>query len=580
LPHAERQINIIAAILEKPVIERILEHLGPLVRRVLQGAMGAGPCLGVAGGLSGPSFTRGPAFRRRPPREAVLGRGEDAAASAALPRDPGDCLYSMAAPWRQDRRTARLPNESAMNAVRTRRTEPAPHPLIDLDACIRQLDRSGRLLRVKTEVDPVHELAGIAKRFEGGKAMLFERVKGSDWPVLVGLLWNRALVGSLFGVPKEEVPFKIAAAIAPWRADRESLAPALLERAPVNEVIEPEIDLYRLPAPVHALLDGGRYLDSSVVIARNPATGAPNASIHRMMITARDRISFLIDPGRHLGEFVEIAEKRGEVLPVTINNGVGLAPWIVSSLPRLGDFKPYVANHLVGRAIDFVRAQTVDVPAYADAQFVIEAEILPGVREMEAPFAEVTGYYGQPDRRWVMRVKAITRRAKPVFHTVLSGQEVWNAVGFTAEAAIFAALKAKIPEVRAVYLPPGGCGFYAAVVQVENARPGLGPEVIRGTFAAFKSLQRVTVVDTDVDLFDAVDVEWATTTRFDPAKDLIVMPDQEGHILNPVVKINPDGKGGTITKIGIDAMAPHDGGFPFQRVRFQDVNPAQYDIRG
>lgn len=464
-----------------------------------------------------------------------------------------------------------------MNA--TRRSKPSAHPLIDLNACVRQLDANGQLRRVKTEVDPVHELAGIAKRFEGGKAMLFERVRGSDWPVLIGLLWNRALVGSLFGTAKEEVPFRIAAAIGPWRAARESIAPKLRKRAPANEVVETEVDLERLPAPVHALLDGGRYLDAAVVVVRNPATGAPNTSIHRMMITGRDRLSFLIDPGRHLGEFVEQAEKRGEVLPVTINIGVGLAPWIVASLPRLGDFKPYVANHLVGRTIDFVQAQSVDVPAYADAQFVIEAEILPGVRETEAPFAEVTGYYGQADERWVMKVKAITRRSEPIFHTVLSGQEVWNAVGFTAEAAIFAALKEKIPEVRAVYLPPGGCGFYAAVVQVENCRPGLAALVIRGTFAAFKSLQRVTVVDPDVDLFDAVDVEWAVTTRFDPATDLIVMPDQEGHILNPVVKLNPDGKGGTITKIGIDATAPPDGGFPFQRVRFQNVDLRSFDIR-
>jgi len=343
-------------------------------------------------------------------------------------------------------------------------------------------------------------------------------------------------------------------------------------------VVETEVDLYRLPAPVHALRDGGRYLDSSVVIARNPLTGAPNTSVHRMMVTGKDRMTFLIDPGRHLGEFVDIAEKRNQPLQVTINNGIGLAPWIVSTLPRLGDFKPYIAHHLVGAPIDFVRAQTVDVPAYADAQFVIEAEILPGVRETEAPFAEVTGYYGLQDQRWVMRVKAITRRRKPVFHTVLSGKEVWNAVGFTAEAAIFAALKAKLPEVRAVHLPPGGCGFYAAVVQVENTRAGLGPDVIRQTFAAFRSLQRVVVVDTDVDLFDAVDVEWAMTTRFDPDTDLTLMPNQEGHILNPIVRINADGKGGTVTKVGIDAMAPFQGGFKFERVRFQDVDLARYDI--
>lgn len=469
---------------------------------------------------------------------------------------------------------------------RKTRTKSTPLPaaadrLTDLGACIRHLEASGHLLRVRTEVDPKFELGGIAKRFEGTKCVLFERVKGSAFPVLTGLLWNRAIVGSLFGLPKEQVPFAIAAAIAPWRANRQALPARLLDRAPANEVVEETVDLSKLPIPVHALKDGGRYLDSSVVMARNPATGQPNISIHRMMVTRKDRLSFLIDPGRHLGEYVEIAERRGEPLPVTINNGVGLAPWIVSSLPRLGDHKHTIAHHLAGRPIDLMRAQTVDVPAYADAQFVIEAEILPGVREAEGPFAEVTGYYAGRDRRWVMKVKAITRRKAPVFHTVLSGVEVWNAVGFTAEAAIFSAVRAKIPELCAVYLPPGGCGFYEAVVQVKNTRPGIAHEVIRETFNAFRSLQRVVVVDTDVDLFDAVDVDWAITTRFNADTGLLVLPNEEGHILNPVVTMNPDGKGGTVTKIGIDALVPfHEDRTKFERVEFKSVDLAKYDIRG
>ncbi|HEX6018480.1 MAG TPA: hypothetical protein VFZ28_10295, partial [Burkholderiaceae bacterium] len=135
--------------------------------------------------------------------------------------------------------------------ARARKTAPhrptanarAPHPLVDLGACIEHLDKTGQLLRVHTEVDPRHELAGVARRFEGGKCLLFERVKGHDWPVLVGLLWNRALAGSLFGIAKEEVPFRIAAAIGPWRDDREAMPPALLEQAPANEVVEPEVDL-------------------------------------------------------------------------------------------------------------------------------------------------------------------------------------------------------------------------------------------------------------------------------------------------------------------------------------------------
>jgi len=452
--------------------------------------------------------------------------------------------------------------------------------LVDLGACIEFLDKTGNLVRVRSEVDPRHELAGIARRFEGSKCVLFERVKGSAHPVLIGLLWNRDIVGSLFGVPGQQVPFAIARAIAAWQKNKDALPGRILKKAPANEVIEDKIDLSLLPIPVHALKDGGRYLDSSLVLARNPQTGGLNVSVHRMMVTRKDRMTFLIDPGRHLGEYAEAAEKRGEPLAVTINNGVGLAPWIVSTLPRLGDGKHAIAHHMIGRPVDLMQAQTVNVPAYADAQFVIEAEILPGAREYEAPFAEVTGYYGGRDKRWVMKVKAITRRKHPVFHTVLSGQEVWNAVGFTAEAAIFHAVKAKIPQLKAVFLPPGGCGFYQAVVQVENSRPGVGQDAIRETFRAFRSLQRVIAVDTDVNIHDPVDVDWAVTTRFNADTGLIVLPGEEGHILNPMVHVNPDGKGGTVTKLGMDAMIPyHEQNEKFRRVRFREVDLTNYDIK-
>jgi 2,5-furandicarboxylate decarboxylase 1 len=118
------------------------------------------------------------------------------------------------------------------------------------------------------------------------------------------------------------------------------------------------------------------------------------------------------------------------------------------------------------------------------------------------------------------------------------------------------------------------------VVQVRKPRPGIAQEVIRATFRAFRSLQRVTVVDSDVDLFDASDVDWAITTRFDAAAGLVVLPNEEGHILNPVVRINPDGKGGTVTKIGIDATVPPGAdAAKFERVEFKRVDLARYDIR-
>ena len=450
--------------------------------------------------------------------------------------------------------------------------------LVELGSCIEYLEKIGRLVRVHSAVSTKHELAGIARHYEGQKCVLFERVKGSKYPVFMGMLWNRDVVGQIFGMPGTRVPFEIAGAIGSWHQNKNKLPSSVLDKGPANEVVEDDADLYKLPIPVHALKDGGRYFDCSVVVVRNPETGIANTSIHRLMVTRKDRLTFLIDPGRHLGAYLDIMEKINQPLAVTINNGVGLAPWLASIIPGQGDGKYEIANHIIGRPISFIQAKTIDVPAYADAQFVIEAEILPNRREKEGPFAEVSGYYASRDRRWVMRVLAVTRRRHPVFHSLLSGREVWNAVGFTAEAKIFNIVKQKIPQLKSVYLDHGGCGFYGAVVQVDKDQAGVGKAVIEETFKAFEPLQRVVAVDKDVNLYDPNDVNWAITTRFNPDRDLILLPNQTGHILNPMVKINPDGSGGTVTKMGIDATAPYPKTDKFWRVSFMNVDLKNYKI--
>ena len=462
--------------------------------------------------------------------------------------------------------------------ARQKGSENAVDRLIDLTECIRYLEKAVCLVRVRSAVSSKFELAGIAKQFEGKKCVLFERVKASRYPVFIGMLWNRDTIGELFGISKDKIPFVIAKAIGDWRQKKDKLPSPIVSKGPANEVIEKDVNLYKLPIPIHALKDGGRYFDSSVVVVKNPKTGVPNTSIHRLMVTKKDRLTFLIDPDRHLGDFLDIAERRNKPLQLTINNGVGIVPWLVSTLPKQGDGKFEIANHILGKPIKMIKAQKVDAPAYAAAQFVIEAEIIPHKREMEGPFAEVTGYYASRNRRWVMRVLAITHRRIPVFHSLLSGQEVWNAVGFTAEAKIFATVRKKVPQLKAVYLDYGGCGFYGAVIQVNKNKTGIGKKAIKETFNVFQSLQRVVAVDTDVNLYDPNDVNWAITTRFNPDRDLVILENQVGHILNPMVKINPDGKGGTVTKMGLDATAPYPKTRNFERVKFRDVNLEDYEI--
>jgi 2,5-furandicarboxylate decarboxylase 1 len=450
----------------------------------------------------------------------------------------------------------------------------AARGLADLGAVARHLEDAGRLARVHSAVEPRFELGGVAYRFHGEpKAVLFERVTGSPFPVLAGVYWNRCLVAGLFGLEEEQLPFHLADAVAEWQ--QRPLDPIVVDKAPCQEVVDGP-DLTRLPISQVGLAEGGPYITAGVAVARDPDTGVRNASILRLMVTGADRMTGLMDIGRHLRDYYERAEARGQALEVTINVGVDPAVHFSSLVPAsaapMETDELGIASHLLGEPVQLVPGTAVAVEAIGSAQFVLEAEILPHLREPEGPAAEVTGYYAERDERWVLRVKAITRRRDPIWHVLIPGREVHNAVGLMAEASIFRQLVRQVPGVQGVCLIYGGCGFYHAVVQLEKTVEGLGKNAILAAFAAFPPLKQVTVVDADVDPRDPTDVEWAVATRFRPETDLLLVPGARGHELNPATE------GGLGTKIGFDATAPLPPSRRFERFQVQPVDLSAYDI--
>jgi 2,5-furandicarboxylate decarboxylase 1 len=447
--------------------------------------------------------------------------------------------------------------------------------LSDLGACIERLAANGDLVRVRSAVDPVHELAGVAYRFEGREVVVCERVKGYDFPVLVGLYWNRAALARLFGCAADKLPFAVAEAVQEWQT--RPIEPEVGDSGPANEVVEKEVDLRKLPIPTHALGDAGPYIDSAIVIARDPDTGVRNTSIYRALVTGPDRLTVQLDEGRHVRDYYERAEKRGQPLEVTLNNGVGPAVHIAAIVPAsaapIDKDELGVAGNITGKPLQLIRSQTVGVEGLAEAQFILEAEMLPEVREPEGPFAEVTGYYAARDNRWVVRVKKITRRKNPIWQTILSGKEVYNSVGLVGEAAVYRLVSRQVPGVQAVYFTHGGCGFYHAVVQIKKKMEGTAKNAILGTFAAFPSLKMVIAVDEDVDITDAEDVEWALATRFRPDTGMIQIPAARGH------ELNPSTDRGLGMKLGIDATAPYPRPQAFERVKMAAVDLAAFDIQ-
>jgi 2,5-furandicarboxylate decarboxylase 1 len=447
--------------------------------------------------------------------------------------------------------------------------------LTDLQGYIKFLEENNLLIRVKSEVDAHLELAGIAKRFEGDKVVLFEKVKGSKYPVLIGLYWSRNIMAKVFNCDSAKLPFVLTNEIRAWQ--KSPMEPVISDSGPANEVIETDIDLYELPVPHHAIGDGGRYLTSSVVIAKDPDTGVRNLSVHRMMVTGKNRFTLLLEELGHVMDYYKRAEAKGEALEITVNNGVDYPVLMAGAVPAsaapLGADELGIVSQMRGAPVELIKAQTVDVEAIANAQFVIEGRILPKVREPEGPYAEVTGYYADRQERWVMEVTALTRRDAPVFNSILSGKEVGNAYGLIAGAGAFDKIHSLVPEVTAVHFSEGSVPYHL-VVRMKKTHEGSQRNAIMAAFVSLAFVKTVTVVDEDVDIYSPADVDWAVQTRCCYESDLLSIPDAIGHRLNPMVE---DDKW---TRMGIDATVRLPRPDKFVRASMEDVDLSAFEITG
>ncbi len=444
---------------------------------------------------------------------------------------------------------------------------------MDFKQCLEKLEAAGRLVHVRDEVDPVHELAGLASKFEGKQVVVFDKVKGHDMPLAIGLWWNRDNLAHLFGVPAGELPKLFSSAVKSLHSA--PVAPVVATDAPAREVIMPKPDLERIPVPILALKDGGPYFDNCVVIAKDPDTGVRNTSVHRLMLTGPDRLGLLMDIGRHLRDYYERAEAKGQPLEISINNGVHPAYYVAAITPSAAApiymDELAVASSLLGGPARLCPGLAVGVEGIADAQMIIEGEILPHVREPEGPFGEVSGYYALRDDRWVVRVKSVTHRKKPIIHSLLPGREVWNSIGLTVEANIFDTVSRQVPGLKNVYLTHGSSNYHA-VIQIDPPHNGMSKNAIMATFAAFSFLQMVTAVNSDVDIFDPEEVERALATRCRKDEDIIIIPKCFGH------ELNPSTDNGFGAKVGFDCTCPIPRPPKFEKVAFKDVDLRKYDI--
>jgi UbiD family decarboxylase len=190
----------------------------------------------------------------------------------------------------------------------------------------------------------------------------------------------------------------------------------------------------------------------------------------------------------------------------------------------------------------------------ANAEIIIEGEILAGVHEPEGPFGEFTGYASYRSTQNVFVAHRIRMRRDAIFHSVTSGMSRDHILisCITREGEILNALRRNLPNVRAVHVPHTTCGAFLAIVSMKKTAEGEPQMAIMNALGTELYTKYVIVVDEDVDIFDMNDVMWAIATRVRAEKDFVFIPGTKGAILDP----SSDPETFTLTKMGIDATKP------------------------
>ncbi|MFQ5875411.1 MAG: UbiD family decarboxylase [Dehalococcoidia bacterium] len=438
---------------------------------------------------------------------------------------------------------------------------------------LRRLDSAGRLLKVRSRLDPHLEVAGLMHRYDGDLAMLFEQVGDYSIPVCANFLVSPANVKAVF----EQDLVGIRACMERGLAG--SLKPRIVGDGPCQEVaVTQEIDLEEMfPVLFHACGDGGKYITGGVVIAQDPERRINNASIHRLYLLGADRAAIKLDWGRHLRALYEKAQQQRIPLEIAVVIGGDMA--LNYAAATMGSQVPLerdeldVASAIKGEPLDLVRCRTVNLAVPAEAEIVLEGEILPDQSVQEGPFIEFLGLYSEVGPSPVVRFKAATHRREP-FYYAICGQETTALRKFILEVAIMRSLRAAVPMVRDVNLTDGGLNRFHLVISVHKTKPedeGFQRNAIFAAITAVKDLDLVIVVDDDINIHDPKDVEYALATRMEASRDLFLMPGARGHEYVPV------SEAGARTKVGIDATVPVPERERFRRVAFKEVDLNDYE---
>ncbi len=396
------------------------------------------------------------------------------------------------------------------------------------------------VLTINDTVDAKYELAAISQKFEKDYVIEFTKVKNSLFKVVSGIYGNRERLALALNTDEKTFLRKFLDAID---KPTETIT---VSKGPIHEnIIKNSVNLDILPIPKIYEKDAGYYLTSSIVIARDPETGVPNASYHRMLKIDKDKLAVRVVK-RDLWHYLRKAKEMGKKLEVAVVIGVDPGTALAAATTiEIDKNELEIASTLNGEPLELVKGITVNVEYPANAEIVLEGYLTPFETHEEGPFVDITGTYDKIRNEPVLEVKTMAYRNNPYFHFILSGgYEHRTLMGFPKEAKIYKYANSVSP-VEDVHLTVSGSGWLEAVIAIRKRHNDEPIDVGLAAFGAHTSMKKVVIVDPDINIRDCEEVNWAILTRANPATDYIIIPRSKGSSL--------DKSSETKSKIIIDA---------------------------
>jgi len=454
-------------------------------------------------------------------------------------------------------------------------------PYDDLREFIRALEKAGELKRIPFEVDPYLEITEFADRSvkSGGPALLFEKPKGSDVPVLINAFASmRRMEIALEVASVEEVAAQISELLAmqkpegllgklkmlPKLAELGNIFPKMVSSGPCKDVIrrQGEFDLKYFPILHCWPQDAGPFITLPMVFSRNPDTGKRNCGCYRLQVFDGATTGMHWQTHKQGAEHYRRLRAAGGTKRMNVAVAIGADPATMYSaiLPLPPDLdEMMIAGFLRGKPVEMVRCETSDLEVPANSEIVLEGYVELGELRREGPFGDHTGFYSLDDDYPVFHITCVTHRKKPIYATTIVGPPPMEDfyMGKAIERIFLPLMRLQLPEIRDISMPAEGIFHNLILVAIRKSYPGHARKVMHAIWGLGQAMfsKCIVVVDEDVDVQNSGEVAWKALNNIDPERDI-------QFVMGPVDSLDHSSRLPNYgSKMGIDATKkwPEEG---------------------